>query len=455
MTEFVPLADWERELLRQGDPNVSEATSPLTVYVAGPMRGVAEFNFPAFEEATAQLRSRGYKVISPAEQDLDRGFDPTGLTGHEDMSSLGFDLRETLLSDLKFVSECDAICLLPGWEFSKGATVELDMAVALGLDVKTLEEWLFDGTMTEHEFLQGVADELWPTEDCWAEREEVPGDKCVCYPTDRSPRSTPSLVPQEYVDTILQDSKDREARLNRLDHSLTSYEALRDLREHYPMVTIPLATPATPAAGAIAARIGETGPCDRRVPHDPHIETTGIVDNGGNIVLHECPGQSAECANCDDCKCMDCVLRYVHDECHDDCPDCCPNYRSDLVTDALRLSASPELAKEVRITSSTGGQKGKKLARYDLIPVQPLWDVAELYGYGASKYQEARNWERGYDWSLSYAALQRHANLFWSREDNDEETGLPHLAAVAFHALALMEYARTHPEFDNRPEASK
>ena len=104
---------------------------------------------------------------------------------------------------------------------------------------------------------------------------------------------------------------------------------------------------------------------------------------------------------------------------------------------------------EVRMTSSTGGQKGSKLARFDLIPVGPLTELAKLYGKGAEKYDD-RNWELGYDWSLSYAAMQRHANLFWSGEDYDEETGAPHLASVIFHAMAMLEFMRTHPEFDNR-----
>jgi hypothetical protein len=30
-----------------------------------------------------------------------------------------------------------------------------------------------------------------------------------------------------------------------------------------------------------------------------------------------------ECPNCDGRKCMDCVLRYWHEECVDDCPECC------------------------------------------------------------------------------------------------------------------------------------
>lgn len=105
---------------------------------------------------------------------------------------------------------------------------------------------------------------------------------------------------------------------------------------------------------------------------------------------------------------------------------------------------------EVRVTSETGGSKGTKPARFDLIPAEALTTLAELYGFGATKYAD-HNWRKGYDWSLSFAALQRHAWLFWGGEDDDAETGLPHMASVAFHALALIEFASTHPEYDNRP----
>lgn len=111
----------------------------------------------------------------------------------------------------------------------------------------------------------------------------------------------------------------------------------------------------------------------------------------------------------------------------------------------------PVSADEVRTTSATGGQKGVKTARFDLIPKAPLWLLAELYGRGSLKY-EPRNWERGYEWSKSFAALNRHLWLFWSGEDTDPETGLPHLASVAWHAFALQEWAETHPEFDDRPK---
>lgn len=103
---------------------------------------------------------------------------------------------------------------------------------------------------------------------------------------------------------------------------------------------------------------------------------------------------------------------------------------------------------EVRVTAPTGGQKGRKLARFDLLP-PALWQVAELYGKGAEKYDDW-NWRLGYDWSLSFAAMQRHAWLFWQGEDYDQETGCAHMASVAFHALALLTFMQEHPELDDR-----
>jgi hypothetical protein len=92
---------------------------------------------------------------------------------------------------------------------------------------------------------------------------------------------------------------------------------------------------------------------------------------------------------------------------------------------------------EVRVTDpDTGGEKGQKLARFDLIPKDFLWAFAEHYGKGAEKYEE-RNWERGYKWSLSFAALQRHANTLEMGEDLDPETESHHALAIAWHAAAL------------------
>lgn len=95
------------------------------------------------------------------------------------------------------------------------------------------------------------------------------------------------------------------------------------------------------------------------------------------------------------------------------------------------------------------GHKGVKLARLDLVPVKPLWLLAEVYGRGAAKYAP-RNWERGIDYSALYGAMMRHALAFWSGESIDPEDGQHHLASVAWMAFALMELEETHPEKDDR-----
>jgi hypothetical protein len=99
--------------------------------------------------------------------------------------------------------------------------------------------------------------------------------------------------------------------------------------------------------------------------------------------------------------------------------------------------------------SETRGQKGDKLCRLDLLPVEELWEVAEHYGKGARKYSDD-NWRKGYPWHLSFAALLRHAYAFWNREDIDAETGSHHLCAVVFHALSLMWFSKHRKQYDDR-----
>ncbi|BCP41477.1 hypothetical protein MINTMi27_15700 [Mycobacterium intracellulare] len=103
---------------------------------------------------------------------------------------------------------------------------------------------------------------------------------------------------------------------------------------------------------------------------------------------------------------------------------------------------------EVRVTSETGGQKGTKLARFDLIPPQ-IWELAEHYGKGAQKYDDD-NWKRGYDWKLSYAAAQRHLHAFWAGEDIDPETGTKHVIAAAWHCMALAWFMDNMRQYDSR-----
>ena len=113
----------------------------MKLYLAGPMRGIPEFNFPAFFRAAAQLERLGHEVFNPAAKDCEQyGTDISkgNATGSEQQAAAqhGFNLREALGVDLAWVcTHADGIALLPGWRNSKGATAEHATAVALGLEV--------------------------------------------------------------------------------------------------------------------------------------------------------------------------------------------------------------------------------------------------------------------------------------------------------------------------------
>ena len=109
----------------------------MNIYIAGPMRGIPEFNFPAFHAATVKLRAQGHLVFNPAERDEQiHGIDLTkGTTG--DLKEIPqFSLRDALGHDTAWICQhADAIYLLPGWQISKGAQAERALGIALGLEI--------------------------------------------------------------------------------------------------------------------------------------------------------------------------------------------------------------------------------------------------------------------------------------------------------------------------------
>lgn len=98
----------------------------------------------------------------------------------------------------------------------------------------------------------------------------------------------------------------------------------------------------------------------------------------------------------------------------------------------------------------SSGKKTTKDARFDLLPFDALWAVARIFGFGASKYAE-RNWENGLKWSSSHAALNRHLALWWAGEENDPESGMPHIAHAAWHGLVLLAHSLRGIGTDDRP----
>jgi hypothetical protein len=108
----------------------------MRVYIAGPMRGIPLYNFPAFDAAKENLINRGFDPVSPADIDRDNGFDPTKLPADHDwgsVESLGIDVREIVRRDLMALLTCEAVYLLEDWHKSIGATAEVAVAQWLRL----------------------------------------------------------------------------------------------------------------------------------------------------------------------------------------------------------------------------------------------------------------------------------------------------------------------------------
>lgn len=89
------------------------------LYLAGPMSGLPELNFPAFHAEAARLRTLGHDIVNPAEINAD--------------PSSGW--HACMRADIRELMTCDGIALMTGWANSKGARIECRLALDLGMIV--------------------------------------------------------------------------------------------------------------------------------------------------------------------------------------------------------------------------------------------------------------------------------------------------------------------------------
>ena len=101
------------------------------IYIAGPMRGIPEMNFPAFDDARDDLGSTTWEVISPADLDRSSGMD---CIKEEDLTPAV--VQEIMHRDCSaIIDDADALALLPGWDTSVGAAAELALARWKGIPI--------------------------------------------------------------------------------------------------------------------------------------------------------------------------------------------------------------------------------------------------------------------------------------------------------------------------------
>lgn len=110
----------------------------MKIYIAGPMSGVEDFNFPLFFETEKKLKELGYEVVNPAHNDgknLEEALANAG-SPEKPRNSWSYYMRR----DLAHVLAVDAICVLPDWRHSKGANLEVHVAQELGLPIYVLQD---------------------------------------------------------------------------------------------------------------------------------------------------------------------------------------------------------------------------------------------------------------------------------------------------------------------------
>lgn len=106
----------------------------MKIYLAGPMRGYPDHNYSAFTAATCALRALGHVVFSPHEFDETVGFTP--MKDESTKAYMRYDLPKLLAQD--------AVVVLPGWEKSVGASLEVHVAQTCEMPVYELAEVISD-----------------------------------------------------------------------------------------------------------------------------------------------------------------------------------------------------------------------------------------------------------------------------------------------------------------------
>lgn len=107
----------------------------MKLYLAGPMTGIPQFNFPVFDAAATKLRDRGHIIITPSELDNPETR-AAALASPDGAPGSGTTNDETwgdfLARDVKLLADepdLDGIAVLPNWTKSRGARLEVFVAL--------------------------------------------------------------------------------------------------------------------------------------------------------------------------------------------------------------------------------------------------------------------------------------------------------------------------------------
>lgn len=120
----------------------------MKVYISGPITGLTEEQYTEnFARAEAFVISEGHDAVNPVKVQAcltEDCFKPGDIVGAQSVTkSDGSYLHSWqcyMKHDLIAMFECDTILMIPGWQNSRGAQLELDIATRLEFNVAVLSE---------------------------------------------------------------------------------------------------------------------------------------------------------------------------------------------------------------------------------------------------------------------------------------------------------------------------
>jgi hypothetical protein len=112
----------------------------LRLYVAGPMTGLPGRNYDAFRTATRELTDTGYTAIDPSEIDALHEFE-NARQGCKVCRRGTHSWHWYMKRAIGMMVSCDGVATLPGWENSKGAKAEVELALMLEMPVASVDTW--------------------------------------------------------------------------------------------------------------------------------------------------------------------------------------------------------------------------------------------------------------------------------------------------------------------------
>jgi len=133
---------------------------------------------------------------------------------------------------------------------------------------------------------------------------------------------------------------------------------------------------------------------------------------------------------------------------------------NEIYTIITEYSNKKEVHKFVEPTKSTvewnydltkgGVKEDRGKVRWGLLSYPALNEIAKVMTFGSMKYKPY-NWAAGLNYTRVFDSLMRHITSWYNGENNDGETGLPHLAHAGCCVMFLLSYELWGmKEFDDR-----